>query len=77
MAAANGLYNPNQIYIGQWLTIPQTSYYAPQARYHVVQYGETLSGIALYYGVSQASLMTVNGLYNPNYIYMGQRLLIP
>jgi LysM repeat protein len=44
---------------------------------HVVRAGETLSGIARQYGVSAASLAEANGLQNQNFIYAGQRLVVP
>lgn len=70
VAALNGITNPNQIYVGQRILIPQT-------RYHTVAYGETLASIARYYGSSVAAISSANGLWNPNLIYPGQRLLIP
>jgi LysM repeat protein len=44
---------------------------------HIVQWGETLTLIARRYGVSTAAIVQANGLANPNYIYAGQRLVIP
>jgi len=44
---------------------------------HVVQPGETLFAIAMRYGVTTAALIQVNGIVNPNWIYVGQRLTIP
>jgi len=44
---------------------------------HVVQAGETLSSIALRYGVTVQALMTANGIDNANLVYVGQRLQIP
>lgn len=44
---------------------------------HVVRYGETLSEIALAYGVSTQQLMEANRIGNANAIYVGQRLTIP
>ncbi len=44
---------------------------------HIVQSGETLSVIALRYGVTINSIMQANGLSNANYIYVGQALTIP
>jgi hypothetical protein len=44
---------------------------------HVVQRGETLTMIAARYGVSTSAIAQANGLYNVNYIYVGQRLVIP
>lgn len=39
--------------------------------------GDTLLGIAWHFGVSQAALMRANNLSNPDFVYVGQRLLIP
>jgi LysM repeat protein len=44
---------------------------------HYVKPGETLSGIAHMYGTTVQALMQANGLTNPNYIYVGQKLYIP
>jgi LysM repeat protein len=44
---------------------------------HVVQPGETLSMIAVRYGTTVSALVTANSLWNPNFIYAGQRLVIP
>ncbi|NLH44869.1 MAG: LysM peptidoglycan-binding domain-containing protein, partial [Acholeplasmataceae bacterium] len=41
---------------------------------HIVQYGETLSGIALKYGMTWQELASINALSNPNIIYQGQTL---
>jgi LysM repeat protein len=78
---ANGISNPNRIYSGQKLCIPGD--YAPPppddgcAYVHVVQRGQTLSGIARYYGVSLYAIMQANNIYNANKIYVGQKLCIP
>jgi LysM repeat protein len=81
---ANGLTNPNCIYAGQNLWIP--AYTAPPqnpcnvgcgARYHTVQWGQTLTGIGAMYGVSPWAIANANGLYNLNCIYAGQVLYIP
>ncbi len=44
---------------------------------HVVRYGENLTMIAARYGVSVAAIMQANGLRNANFVYAGQRLVIP
>ncbi|MGQ9666584.1 MAG: LysM peptidoglycan-binding domain-containing protein [Anaerolineae bacterium] len=44
---------------------------------HVVRWGETLEGIAARYGVSVWAIVQANGLANPDYIYVGQTLIIP
>ncbi len=46
-------------------------------RIHVVQEGESLSGIARDYGVTSEELAQANGLDNPNAIRVGQALVIP
>jgi len=45
--------------------------------YHTVQYGQTLYSIAQHYGTSVWAIACANGLYNPNYVYAGQVLVIP
>jgi LysM repeat protein len=42
-----------------------------------VQRGDTLSGIAWSFGVSEDALLEANSLRNANYIYVGQQLIIP
>jgi LysM repeat protein len=44
---------------------------------HVVQSGETLGLIAANYGVTVNAIVQANGLSDPNYIYVGQQLVIP
>ena len=46
-------------------------------RIHVVQQGETFSGIARAYGVTTEQLAQANGLDDPNAISVGQALVIP
>jgi LysM repeat protein len=71
----NNLWNPNTIYPGQCILIPQIS--ANCEFSHTVKRGEYLKLIAARYGVSVAALVQANGLRNPNLIYTGQRLKIP
>jgi LysM repeat protein len=44
---------------------------------HVVQKNETLGGIARTYGVSTSALQAINGISNPNLLYVGRKLKIP
>lgn len=44
---------------------------------HYVAVGESLTGIAMQYGVTVEAIMQHNGLSNPNMIYVGQPLVIP
>jgi LysM repeat protein len=78
---ANNLYS-DFIYQGQRLCVPPggvaaPSIPAPQYAYYTVRPGDTLSGIAWRFGVSQVAIMQANNLSNPSFIYIGQRLLIP
>lgn len=50
--------------------------YGQQCVYHTVRYGENLSSIGDYYGVNMWVIAQRNGIYNPNYIWAGQTLLI-
>jgi LysM repeat protein len=46
--------------------------------YHYVRWGQTLSGIAWYYGTTIQAIMYVNpSITNPNLIYAGSTLCIP
>jgi LysM repeat protein len=44
---------------------------------HIVHPGETLFSIGRWYGVNPWAIARANGLVNPNYIWCGQRLVIP
>src|SRR5215203_5498687 len=78
---ANSLDNPNQIYVGQQLIIPEKSNSGtggPQCQsYYTIRPGDTLSEIALYNGVNEYALARANGIYDLNDIYVGQSLCIP
>jgi putative chitinase len=75
---ANGLANPNYIYVGQRLYIPGSSG-APAGcyQYYYVRPGDTLSQIAAYFGMRTSALAAANGISNADYVYVGQRLCIP
>ena len=84
VAAANGIADPDLIYVGQQLVIsgeaaggeaPPPS--GAMGREYVVQAGDTLSAVAWRYGIAVSSLTQANGIANPNLIYVGQRLVIP
>jgi LysM repeat protein len=82
LANANGLSNANYIYVGQKLCIPNIygggHGHKPGGGYghghYKVKAGDTLSHIAKWHGTSVRHLMYLNGLHNPNYIYVGQML---
>ncbi len=72
----NGIANPNRIYVGQILCLRGGSYSAAGYRYVVVA-GDTLSAIARNFGFSTYYLASVNHIVNPNYIVVGQVIIIP
>lgn len=78
---ANGIANPDLIYVGQRLIIPsatQPPSESPiQSQVHVVRPGEYLSQIARLYGTTVWALAVANDLANPSLIYPDQRLIIP
>jgi LysM repeat protein len=92
ISSANGITNPDLIWVGQKLLIPgatqsvapaskPTANPQPQSapasqRVHVVQAGETLSQIAKRYGTTVAAIMAANDLPSADKISVGQRLII-
>lgn len=87
LAQANGIANPNRIYVGQVIRVSgaattpthYTSSYravAVSQGSYTVQSGDTLSGIAAQYGLNWYSIAQKNGLAAPYTIYVGQRLAL-
>ena len=72
ITSANGIVNPNWIYAGQRLTIPAQG--SPSTTVYTVQRGDTLFSIAWRHGTTANALASLNGLFNPNFIWAGQRL---
>lgn len=58
-------------------TSPVQSAADNNAKLHVVQSKETLSGIATTYGISLEQIVKFNSITNPNQILIGQTLFIP
>lgn len=62
-------------------TTPETatpeSVGTPIPKIHIVQDGETLTSIALFYGVTVEQLQQANNITDPSFIYLGQELVIP
>lgn len=75
--AANNLANPDLIRAGDVLIIPGATTPSPQPAVHIVRQGETMKSIASLYGTTVDALARANGIVNPNYIWVGQRLTIP
>src|SRR3954468_4729251 len=86
LARANNIANPNVIYAGRTLQIPDGFDSTPAApvnlsgtggtQTYTVRSGDTLSGIAARFGTSVAALAARKGSANPNMIYVGQRLTV-
>jgi LysM repeat protein len=84
LMAANNIYNPNLIFAGQTLCIPGSAPVPPPppprpscGTYYTVQWGDTLSSIAVRYGTTVQAIMYANNIVNPNHIYAGMILYIP
>lgn len=78
---ANGL-RTTTIFVGQVLYIPTGGGgggggHFSCVQFYYVQRGDTLSGIARWFGVSVSALQRANGISNPSRIYAGQKLCIP
>lgn len=75
LADVNNLSNPNLIYPGQVLKIPAAG--GSSGVTHVVARGDTLNRLAAQYNAPVSSIVSANGLSNPDLIRVGQKLLIP
>ena len=73
--------NGNLIYAGETLKVPGagggSSSSGTGGRSHLVVRGDTLSGIAARYGVSQQALASANGIGRDNIVMLGTTLRIP
>lgn len=83
LIAENGIGNSDYIYTGQQLVIPDgsggyssNSYSGDGGSYVTVGRGDSLSLIAALNGMTVNELMQLNGLSNPNNVWIGQRLLV-
>lgn len=86
LARSNGISNPNFIYVGQRLVIPGRQVSPNRGAtsastsvgdgYYTVQRGNTLAQIALNHGMTVNDLLRLNGLTNPNFIWVGQKLRV-
>lgn len=80
-AVANGIANPDLIMVGQVLHKPGTAPAAPlptpSGQTHLIQPGDTLSGIAAAYNTTVAQLVALNHIANPDRINAGDTLKLP
>lgn len=81
LAAANGLADPDQIFVGELLKAPSpvaaARHSAAASATYKVRPGDTLSQVAPRLGVSEAQLAAANSLTNPNSITAGRTLVVP
>ena len=84
LQAVNGIADPNRIFAGQRLRLTAPAAAAAAAPtaiggdlVHVVVRGQTLTGIARQYGSTIAAIVQANGIANPSFLRVGQRLTIP
>lgn len=75
----NGINNPNQLFAGTKLRIPDSAYSKSKnlESIHTVKAGETLSGIARKYGLTEKKIMDLNKINTANYLYLGQKIKLP
>ena len=73
----NNIKNPNLIYVGERLILPDGNLGESEYLYYTVRYGDTLSGIAARYHTTVAELVRLNNIKNPNLIYVGEKLILP
>ena len=78
LATYNGISNPNVIYVGQRLKIPQQGS-SPDtvSNMYTVKEGDTLTSIARQFNITTEMLMSANNLSNEDFIFVGQELIIP
>lgn len=77
LAAINGIEDPNVIHVGQIIKLKgDTASSLQSCDTYTVQAGDTLSGIAEKFGTTYQELAAINGIENPNAIYVGQVLIV-
>lgn len=88
IVVANQIKDASYLRVGQRLTIPTTgpgaaagtspaATVAAAGQLHVVASGETLTSIARAYGTTITAIVRTNGIADPSYLRVGQRLTIP
>lgn len=88
IARYNGISSPDDIKIGQKITIPTSTVPAPtpaltstpspqSVTTYTVKVGDTLSEIAQKYGVDVDVIIRYNGISSPDELQVGQTIAIP
>ncbi len=82
LVSINNIRNPNLIFPGEVLRIPTNSTVegnetrATGKIIYTVKRGDTLSGIAQFYGVTVGQIVSLNNIQNANLIFPGEKLRI-
>lgn len=76
LASYNNIADPNKIYAGQVIQIPNGLTSNSSRETYIVKKGDTLSEIAEKYGTTYKKIASDNGIADPNKIYPGQKLII-
>lgn len=78
LAAMNGITNPDFIRAGSFLDIPHSGapVFTPAEEWVTAQSGDSLSAIAAAHGTTVEALVSLNGISNPDLIYIGQNIRV-
>lgn len=79
IVSLNNIINPNIIYVGQKLQIPNNSNSTENinnATTYVIKYRDTLTSIANKYNTTITSLVRLNNIQNPDLIFEGERIIV-
>ena len=77
LVSLNNIKNPDIIFVGQILKLPTSSKVKNTYTTYTVKERDTLSAIAVKYGTTVKTLASINGIKNPDIIYVGQKIKIP
>ena len=72
----NGISNPDKIYAGNTIRVPENGSSGGGAQYYTIQPGDTLSGIAVKFSTTVSAPARLNGISDPDKIYAGNRIRI-
>lgn len=80
LVSLNNIKNPNKIYPGQRIklngSVSKVKGKTSSKKYHTVKAGDTVSLLAIKYGVKQSQIKKWNNLSDINKIYVGQKLRV-
>lgn len=76
LARINNIKNPNLIYAGEIIIISHNHNNCNNQKIYTIQFGDTLSEIALRYNTTVSKLVRINNIANPDLIYAGEELRI-